>query len=58
MFGDYGIFYSTCGPLTPDRMHLSQRGRRALAQELVGLDEKTLTWKEERNKTMLSSEEQ
>lgn len=43
----------------PDGMHLSQREKGLLAQELVGLaDSWKLTWMGKRDKTQLTSNEQ
>jgi len=36
-FFDHGLVYTTPGLLATDRVHISQRGKRILAQELAGL---------------------
>lgn len=42
VFFYHGMIYSTSALLTPEEMHLSQRGKRARAQEPAGLIDRTL----------------
>jgi len=43
-FFDHGEVYTAPGLLVTDGVQLSQRGKRILAHELVGLIERALNW--------------